>query len=526
MNTDLGPPLLRFLAWIGSGAVPSMGILIYGPAKSYSTLTSFHRRRPPRRWPRVPAPVNPSLRVISATLNAPTIVESVFLYLSILVSKNFLASISRDAWLIGHACNAVNTSVFLTTKKNGFSIIFSLQQISILIRKNFTRQFHDRWTATAEYPWWIFWKMFSFRWFNDTWKSDKVNKRRVRNLVFIKWKKLGWIESNLQGGGKEAVIQFHRRNEVREDNILYFSTIFSRRENYSGGSRNGYYTIRGNGYANRRKKNASAFYVRWGNVVVRRRVFKAASKIYRISRSLRRVVVANQTTPPSPPIPGPRCNDKYKASPPSRGWIVAKPLNVLSLDTRNFQWIFHLAFLSSIRLCPLFGYVNGNRRANLILHDCWLSSLSINCDTFMGEDCSSRSIKFGDWANFPSKDEIKLNKKVLFILEFYVNQHEKMIIFYFFSSYILLNFEHLTLNKKEKAICINLKLKIIYLFGVLYTSFEILYYIVRILGKFSESRLTTHSTRSKITSTIIIFQIHGSKNTQPKGVVSESTTIR
>lgn len=101
-----------------------------------------------------------------------------------------------------------------------------------------------------------------------------------------------------------------------------------------------------------------------------------------------------------------------------------------------------------------------------------------------------------------------------------------MIIFYFFSSYILLNFEHLTLNKKEKAICINLKLKIIYLFGVLYTSFEILYYIVRILGKFSESRLTTHSTRSKITSTIIIFQIHGSKNTQPKGVVSESTTIR
>lgn len=82
-----------------------------------------------------------------------------------------------------------------------------------------------------------------------------------------------------------------------------------------------------------------------------------------------------------------------------------------------------------------------------------------------------------------------------------------MIIFYFFSSYILLNFEHLTLNKKEKAICINLKLKIIYLFGVLYTWFEILYYVVRILGKFSESRLTTHSTRSKITSTIIIFQI-------------------
>lgn len=196
--------------------------------------------------------------------------------------------------------------------------------------------------------------MFSFRWFNDTWKSDKVNKRRVRNLVFIKWKKLGWIESNLQGGGKEAVIQFHRRNEVREDNILYFSTIFSRRENYSGGSRNGYYTIRGNGYANRRKKNASAFYVRWGNVVVRRRVFKAASKIYRISRSLRRVVVANQTTPPSPPpIPGPRCNDKYKASPPSRGWIVAKPLNVLSLDTRNFQWIFHLAFLSQYPPLPI-----------------------------------------------------------------------------------------------------------------------------------------------------------------------------
>lgn len=29
----------------------------------------------------------------------------------------------------------------------------------------------------------------------------------------------------------------------------------------------------------------------------------------------------------------------------------------------------------------------------------------------MGEDCSSRSIKFGDWANFPSKDEIKLNTK-------------------------------------------------------------------------------------------------------------------
>lgn len=28
----------RFLAWIGSGAVPSMGILIYGPAKSYSTF--------------------------------------------------------------------------------------------------------------------------------------------------------------------------------------------------------------------------------------------------------------------------------------------------------------------------------------------------------------------------------------------------------------------------------------------------------------------------------------------------------
>lgn len=118
----------------------------------------------------------------------------------------------------------------------------------------------------------------------------------------------------------------------------------------------------------------------------------------------------NHSSPP-PPIPGPRCNDKYKASPPSRGWIVAKPLNVLSLDTRNFQWIFHLAFLSSIRLCPLFGYVNGNRRANLILHDCWLSSLSINCDTFMGEDCSSRSIKFGDWSNFPSKDEIKLNTK-------------------------------------------------------------------------------------------------------------------
>lgn len=59
-----------------------------------------------------------------------------------------------------------------------------------------------------------------------------------------------------------------------------------------------------------------------------------------------------------PPIPGP-CNDKYKCR---HLLALAKPLNVLSLDTRNFQWIFHLALLSSIRLYPLFGYVNGNRR--------------------------------------------------------------------------------------------------------------------------------------------------------------------
>lgn len=207
---------------------------------------------------------------------------------------------------------------------------------------------------------------------------------------------------------------------MREDNILYFSTIFSRRENYSGGSRNGYYTIRGNGYANRRKKNASAFYVRWGNVVVEEEGFQGCfedlSNISIVKTSC--CCKPNHSSPPPPPFLDPRVMINIKCRHLLAVGLLAKPLNVLSLDTRNFQWIFHLAFLSSIRLCPLFGYVNGNRRANLILHDCWLSSFPINCDTFTGEDCSSRLIKFGDRANFPSKDEIQLNTKYRLFLNF------------------------------------------------------------------------------------------------------------
>lgn len=126
-----------------------MGILIYGPAKSYSTLTSFHRRRPPRRWPRVAAPVNPSLRhVISATLNQLRPSWKAVSYpfqISILISKNF--SRVDFTWLISHACNAVNTvklSFLNDEEKWFFSIIFSLQRdFYSYSEENFTRQFHE-----------------------------------------------------------------------------------------------------------------------------------------------------------------------------------------------------------------------------------------------------------------------------------------------------------------------------------------------------------------------------------------------